>query len=54
MTSEYGENSKSGVNTLISMTYFKRSHESLLELWQNNLNNPKAYSEPGQKFKMGC
>ena len=27
------------------MAYIKRSHVPLLELLQNNLNNPEAYSE---------
>ena len=38
-----GENSKFGVNTLISMAYVKRSHVSFLDLWQNNLNNPDTF-----------
>ena len=49
MTSEKREN---WVNIFISMAYIKRSHVSLLDLWQNNLNNPRAYSEPGQTPKM--
>ena len=47
MTSEKEENFKFGANTFISMAYIKRSPLFLLDLRQNNLNNPDAYSEPG-------
>ena len=36
------------------MAYIKCSHVSLSELWQNNINNPEAYSEPGQTSKIEC
>ena len=36
------------------MEYIKRSHVSLLELSQNNINNPEAYSKPGQTSKTKC
>ena len=49
-----GENSKFGVNTIISLAYIKRSRVSLLEPWQNNVSNPEAYSEPCRTFKMEC
>ena len=39
---------------MLSMAYVKRSHVSLLELWQKNVNNPEAYSEPSQTSKMEC
>ena len=54
MTPEYGENSKFGVNTVIKLTYIKRSCVFLLEPWQNNLSNSDAYSEPSQTSKMEC
>ena len=40
-----------GVNTIISLAYIQRSRVSILEPWQNNLSNPKKYSEACQTFK---
>ena len=45
---------KFGENTILIMAYIKRSHVSLLEQWQNNLNNPEGYSELGQTSKIEC
>ena len=42
------------VNTIISLTYIKRSRVSLLELKQNNLSNLEAYSKLCQTSKMKC
>ena len=33
---------------------YQLSHVSLLEPRQNSLNNPEAYSEPCETFKMEC
>ena len=41
-------NSKFRVNTIISLVYITRCCVSLLQLQQNNLNNPEAHSEPCQ------
>ena len=54
MTSEEGENSKVGVNTIIGLAYIKCSLVSLLESRQNNLSNQEVESEPCQTFKMEC
>ena len=48
------ENSKFGVNTIISLVYIKRSCVSLLEPQQNNFSNSQAYPEPCQTTKMEC
>ena len=48
------ENSKFGVNTIISLAYVKCSHVSLTEPGQNTANDLEAYSEPCQTSKMGC
>ena len=40
------------MNTLISTAYIKHSHVLLLELWQNNFNDPEAYLEPGETSKL--
>ena len=54
MTSELGENSKFGVNTIISLIYIKSSGLSLLEPGKNNVSNPETYSEPCHTSKMEC
>ena len=53
MTSE-AENSKFGVNTMISLIYIKLSQVSLLESRQKNLGNPEAHSKLCQTSKMEC
>ena len=40
------------MNTLISTAYIKHFHVLLLELWQNNFNDPEAYLEPGETSKL--
>ena len=49
---ELGENAKFRMNTIVSLSYSKCSHVSLLEPHQNNLSNPKEYSKPRQTSKM--
>ena len=53
MTSEYGKNSKFGVNTIISLIYSKHSRVSLLEPEPNNVSNPEA-PEPCHTSKVDC
>ena len=53
-TKKMKERWKTLVNAIISLAYIKRSPVSLLELRQNNLGNPEAYSELFQTSKMKC
>ena len=51
---EFRKKGKLLVNNLISLAYIKHFSVSLCKPWQNNLSNPKAFSEPCQTSKVEC